>query len=183
MTVKDLLWQAVANVVTIPAVRRYLITRAFRTPYFHLAGYMNRWWLFNSYGFKKEDEATRHESKFKWLPAIRVHHILREDVGRHLHDHPWDARTIILDGYYEEERMMPDGTTKIFYRMEGDTATLNYGEYHTIKKVSPGGVWTLFMTWPYKGTWGFLVDGEKIQWRKYEEMYPENTAAVVEEAS
>jgi hypothetical protein len=30
-----------------------------------------------------------------------------------------------------------------------------------------GGAWTIFITGKYRGTWGFLVDGAKVQWRKY----------------
>lgn len=161
---KEFLWQCIAKVISHPVVVMWLIDRAQKTPYQHLPQYMDRWWVFNGYG----SEETKYERKIKWLPSIRIHHILRADLDRNLHDHPWDARTIILKGYYEEERLMPDGTTRIFYRFEGNTARLNYGEYHTIKDVSEGGVWTLFFTWKYKGSWGFLVDGVKIPWREYE---------------
>ena len=52
-------------------------------------------------------------------------------------------------------------------RMPGDTAKIGFGEYHHIQKVAPGGAWTLFISGPYKGTWGFLVDGVKKPWREY----------------
>lgn len=29
------------------------------------------------------------------------------------------------------------------------------------------GVYTLFITGPYRGTWGFLVGGVKVKWRDY----------------
>lgn len=169
---KSLLWKALAKVVSTPAVAEYLIRRSQRTPYFHLEGYMNRWWLFNAYGFDlNQSENTRHEKPIKFLPSIRIHHILRADEARDLHDHPWDARTIILNGWYRETRLVdgpPGGEEVEYLRKRGDTAALNYGEYHTISEVSPGGVWTLFMTWDYIGTWGFLVNGKKVPWRQYE---------------
>lgn len=161
-------WKLVAKIVTIPVVRRWLIVRAQRTPYFHLDGYMGRWWVFNPYGSDQaQNELDRHTAKYNWLPSVRIHHILREDLDRALHDHPWNARTIILDGWYKEDRLMPDGSTQTFYRFEGGTAGLKHGEYHTITEVSKGGVWTLFFTWEWKGDWGFLVDGVKVPWKEY----------------
>lgn len=171
----EVLWKIVAWVVARKPIANYLIRRAQRTPYFHLDGYMNRWWLFNAYS---NDEALpdgqRHNSvRFKWLPSIRIHHILREDAARDMHDHPWDARTIILKGSYVEERLayyweeMGALWGTINNRYPGDTATLKFGEYHNITSVSEGGVWTLFFTWKYMGTWGFFVNGRKIPHREY----------------
>ena len=139
---------------------------------------MERDWLFNSYsGMEEPDETKRHDRRIKWLPAVRIHHILRADTARHPHDHPWDARTIILKGGYIERRLDGYDTNgkeyySTFLRGKGDTATLKYGEYHAIDEVSEGGVFTMFMTWDYKGTWGFLVDGKKVQWREYEKQFP-----------
>lgn len=177
--VVNLLWKGVAKIVAIPFVANWLIKRAKRTPYFHLDGYMDRWWLFNPYGENlSQNEKLRHNRKWTWLPSIRVHHIFREDYARDMHDHPWNARTIILKGWYEEERLATNYSSgygynfkydKInkYYRTPGDTARLLFGEYHNITKVSEGGVWTLFFTWDYMGTWGFLVNGKKVPWREY----------------
>lgn len=52
-------------------------------------------------------------------------------------------------------------------RNPGDTARLNHGEYHRIDEVSPGGVYTLFITSKWRGDWGFLVNGVKVPWRTY----------------
>jgi len=100
------------------------------------------------------------------------------DQDRDMHDHPWNARTVILRGWYTEERLyrptrMPAahprliGSTRAYLRSTGDTATLAFGEYHKITRLPEGGCWTLFITGPYRGNWGFLVDGVKVQWRKY----------------
>src|SRR5208282_805597 len=56
--------------------------------YFHLEGYMERWWI------------RRPKEGRKW--TCRLHHILRSDEDRHLHDHPWPYVTIILKGGYWE---------------------------------------------------------------------------------
>lgn len=93
-----------------------------------------------------------------------------------MHDHPWNARTFILRGGYVEVRPTEHGEYytmpgyqlhKKHYRWAGETCRLRFGEYHRIVEVSEGGVWTLFVTGKYRGTWGFLVDGSKVQWRKY----------------
>ncbi|MGN6703577.1 MAG: hypothetical protein ACTHKB_11515 [Burkholderiaceae bacterium] len=143
-----------------PLVKRFagrIINRALRTPDDHLDGYMLRFWLFNPY-----NRETRRP-RYPWIPlSIRVHKILRADNARHPHDHPWNARTIILDGWYLEQR-----DNESFLRMTGDTAKIGFGEYHHIAAVSPGGVWTLFIMGRYRGTWGFRVDGRKINYREY----------------
>ena len=147
------------RILIIPRVTSWLIKRAQRTPYFHLDGYMERWWLLNPY-----DQET-HIVKHKWFPwSIRIHHILREDYDRALHDHPWNARTFILHGWYREVRE-EDG--EWIRRCAGDTARLNFGEFHAIREVSDGGVWTLFITSRFQGSWGFKVDGKKIPHREY----------------
>lgn len=157
-----------------PATVERLLARAHKTPYRHLDGYMKRWGLFNPY--EGPDGKPVPRSWFmSLLPSVRIHHILREDDDRDLHDHPWDARTIILDGWYSEERPNPhyeedpegQPRTHLRYRKAGDTAALRFGEYHRITEVSPGGVVTLFITFKYRGTWGFLVDGVKVPWRTY----------------
>src|SRR5262249_39710680 len=152
----ELAWRVVAWVVTRGPIKRAIIARAKRTPYTHLPGYMDRWWLFNPY-------PKEHGERQSPYPSARIHHIKRADRERHLHDHPWDARTIILDGWYLEERA--DG---LFHcREEGDTASLKYGEYHRIVDMGPRGATTLFITWRYRGTWGVNVDRVKIRYRAY----------------
>jgi hypothetical protein len=143
---------------------------------------MRRWWLLNPY--PPADGEDRRAWWRKHLPSVRVHHILRPDTDRHLHDHPWHARTVILDGWYEEERLgnpaaplprdfcgmrrMQDGTVRDrLHRNEGYTGELRFGEYHRISRVSLGGVVTLFITWRKQGTWGFEVDGRKVPWSEY----------------
>lgn len=152
-----MLIELLAKLIARPAVASWLINRAMRTPDDPLEGYLNRYWLFNQY-----NRETR-TPKYSWIPfSIRVHHILREDYARHQHDHPWNARTLILRGGYIENR-----GGLMLVRAEGDTATLKFGEYHNIEAVTPGGVWTLFIMGRYRGRWGFLVDGKKVDYRRY----------------
>jgi hypothetical protein len=159
-----MLWNIIAWVVSKPVIAKWLIGRAQRTPYLHITQrgadnelYMGRWWLFNPY-----DNATR-QTKYRWFPiSIRIHHICQPDRDPHLHDHPWNARTIILRGAYLEDRM-----NREHFRVPGDTARLMFGEYHRIAQISDGGVWTLFITGRNRGTWGLLVEGVKVPYREY----------------
>lgn len=171
---RNKLWSIIARQLARPAVASWLIERSKRTPYFHIQGddgspYMDRFWLFNPY--------DRETGKPRWAPlipwSIRIHHIRREDRDEHLHDHPWNARTIILRGSYQEE--LPNADTALdaagwrhrVWRMPGDTKAIRFGSFHRIHRVSRGGVYTLFISGKYQGTWGFLVDGVKVKWREY----------------
>jgi hypothetical protein len=155
-----MIWRIIAWIVSRPLLANWLILRAHRTPYSHIESldgtsvYMRRGWLFNPYFF------TPGLRRFSFCPiSIRVHHILRADQDMHLHDHPWNARTIVLIGGYIEER--DDGTVAI--RTQGSTAPLRYGRFHRIAAVDETqGAVTLFITGRKQGTWGF-----KIPYREY----------------
>ena len=191
-----MIWSALAWLASRPVVFGWLLRRAVKTPYSHITSadgadtYMRRWWLFNPYATERGARADGGESDARplWrrmLPSVRIHHIMRPDQDRHLHTHPWNARTIILDGWYSEERYgdpdMPPSTDSLrwpgpFYdapprdeyrRARGYTGPLRHGEFHRITAVSHGGVWTLFITGRKRGSWGFDVDGVKVPWREY----------------
>jgi hypothetical protein len=158
-----MIWPLLSRLCAIDWIAQAIITRAMRTPYQHIYSkdgrvlYMGRWWLFNRYA---DDKPPR----WSWLPSIRVHHIKVHDQDRHMHSHPWRARTIILRGWYVEQR--PDADHEI-QRMPGKTAEIKYNEFHRICRVAPGGCWTLFFTWRKQGTWFFDVDGKLVPWREY----------------
>ena len=178
---KNVLWKVFAWIVSRTWIANYLIKRAQRTPYYNLDGYMNRWWLWNRHDDGSSvDEQARADNKtrdrdprskfMRRFPSIRIHHILRKDLDRAMHDHSFDFRTIILRGAYREFRLVaqyPDDIMLESYRFRGDTATLDFGGFHNIEWVSEGGVWTMFIGYEYRGTWGFLVDGVKVPWRKH----------------
>lgn len=164
--ISDTLWRAVAVIATRPAIFRWLVQRAMRTPYTHITSadgtsvYMARYWLFNPYPGR---DSYKRRGWREWMPSVRIHHIRRADQDRHLHDHPWNARTIVCRGWYYETR----GESSLHCRDVGYTGRLLFGEYHRIVAVPSEGVWTIFITWRYQGTWGFLVDGHKVPWRDY----------------
>lgn len=180
---REIIWRGIARIVSRPAVSAWIIRRAMRTPYCPITSrdgseiYMDRWWLFNPY--TKDATGSAGPARRSWLPSVRVHHIMRADDDGALHDHPWNARTIVMRGWYREERPaedamleMPTGWTlvsfrELHHRIAGYTGRVLFNSYHRISEVSPGGVYTLWFTWKYRGTWGFMVDGHKVPWRKY----------------
>lgn len=163
-------WKLVARVASLPRVADWLIRRAQRTPYsnieHHGSLYMERFWLFNP-------QTDSQKIKYRWLPSIRVNHICRPDIGRDLHDHPFNSRTIILKGDYWEQRLVEQELGGLLerysmhHRKTGDTATVSDKTFHRVTKVSDGGVWTIFISDERHQDWGFLVNGVKVQRRAY----------------
>jgi hypothetical protein len=139
-----------------------LIEHAMRTPYFHLPGYMDRYWLV----------------KPRWWTlgcSIRVHHILRSDEDRVLHDHPWPFATVILRGGYFEDRpifteppdwIVPEPTTTTFYG-PGSILVRRSTSRHRLVLPRWKDAWTLFMMGPRRQVWGFYTPHGKIAWDEY----------------
>lgn len=191
MQPSSLRWRLLAKAASQPAVVDALIRRAEANPYYPILGednslYMDRGWIFNPYD--KDAEGNQTDPRWPKLASVRLHHIMRADWDRHFHDHPWDARTMVLRGWYKEARLAgqmtssdwvydpPEfltynsemGTVAHYTRRAGYTGPLLFGQFHRITEVSPGGVHTLFWTWKYQGGWGFYVPGEgKVPWRDY----------------
>jgi hypothetical protein len=171
----------------------WLVKRAKRTPYFHLDGYMRRWWLVpyrqmivrtieaevgdNFKAFENVTDGTGpvafHRRPIVWLfqrlgIAIRVHEILRSDHGRDPHDHPWPYLTVILRGGYWESRYTPQGVLlSKEWHGPGSILFRPANSWHRLD-VNPGEVaTTLFITGPKAQRWGFLVNGEKVPYEVY----------------
>jgi hypothetical protein len=163
MNITNLAWRVLAKIVSKPIVATWIIKRVQKTPYWHLKGYMERFWLFNGY---PRDTKNR---KYPWIKlSIRVHHILRKDVDRDQHNHPFDARTIILKGWYVEER--DDRKPKVILCKAGYTGTINRDDFHRIEEVSDGGVWTMFIIFKFYGNknWGFNTPNGYVPTEEYQ---------------
>jgi hypothetical protein len=156
-------WQWFARFVTDRGwLVHWLIRRAFKTPYSHIDDYMGRWWLM------PRCLLTQHPDGYlfprSWLPfSVRIHHIMLADNERDLHDHPFNYRTIILQGWYDEEDVF--GEIRLYN--QGDTISATAQTFHRIAKVPQKGVWTLFIMGPRINSWGFMVSGRKVHWRRY----------------
>lgn len=152
---RQLFWSCITYVLTNWVwLRDKIIVSAMTRPMaVQLHGYMNRWWFI---------------PRTKWLPfAVRLHLIHRADRAPHCHDHPGTFRTIILRGWYVEYR---EQEGKWYTRMEGSTAIMPRGQFHTISEVSPNGCLTLVIAYGWaknRGQWGFNRDGEFVNHEDY----------------
>jgi hypothetical protein len=160
----------------------YLIRRAMKTPYFHLKGYMERYWLVPFVNGGSETAigcgpVSPWRRPVAWILqkfdiAIRVHHILRSDDDRAFHDHPWAYVTVILKGGYVEVTPEFDGQGQVVgeqrtWRGPGSILRRKANTWHRLEVAEGESVWTLFSTGRKTNGWGFLVDNEKIPYRKY----------------
>jgi hypothetical protein len=174
----------------------WIINRAKRTPYFHLTGYMERFWLV-PYNVEIERREIEYDEDgqavgavvltdgtgmvpfsrrpFTWVLqklgiAARVHHILRSDLGRDPHDHPWPYLTVILKGGYFEQRFDDHGfLIDTVWHGPGSVLFRRANSWH--KLIVPEGetAWTLFITGKKSQTWGFNTPAGKIPYHQYKE--------------
>jgi hypothetical protein len=137
-----------------------LIEKSAETPWDVIPGYMERFWLVPY-------------SRWRYLPAARVHHILRSDLDRHCHDHPWTYLTIILRGEYTE--VTPQWDASGLYLGEqrrrhtaGSVLFRRFRSLHRLEVPKGTTTWTLFITGPYRQKWGFLVQPRnKVRYEEY----------------
>lgn len=92
-------------------------------------------------------------------PAVYLHHFLRDDDDRALHDHPWDSIGIILRQGYTE--VMPEGTAS---RVAGDVIFRPALHRHRVvlardEAGKPIPAWTLFFVGQRVRDWGFWCPG------------------------
>lgn len=154
---------------------RRLERRARHTPYFHLDGYMNRWWVVP---FRADlGDGTGPVSPWRrpiaWLfqrfdIAFRLHEILRSDLERNAHDHPWPYVTIILRGGYVEQRFDELGRV-VSQRWHGPGSVLYRpaNSWHRLHLPAGQSALTLFISGSKCQSWGFNVNGVKVHWREY----------------
>lgn len=90
---------------------------------------------------------------------VMLHRILRPDPDRHLHDHPWDFLSLVLRGWYQEQRGRRIHTRRWwnFCRAEGA---------HKITVVSPDCI-TLVFTGRKRRDWGFHTPTGWVHWKSY----------------
>lgn len=147
----------------------WLIARSLKTPFIHLPGYMNRYWLL-PYGWFG---AKKGAMDF----AARIHQILRSDDARAFHDHPWNYVTIILRNGYWEVRPVFDksglfvGETRKWYG-PGSVLWRPAKSWHRLEIPSGSDAWTLFITGSWVQKWGFMVEPRyKVKHEDYEKSF------------
>lgn len=143
----------------------WLIERAIKTPFVHLPGYMNRYWLL-PYGWFMKGKTVLDF-------AARVHQILRSDSDRAFHDHPWPYMTIILRGGYWEMKPLFDrsglytGDSRTWYG-PGSILFRSAKSWHRLEIPHGQTAWTLFVTLGYRQKWGFMPNPKwKIRYEEY----------------
>ena len=128
--------------------------------------YLARFWL-------HEPSRNAKTSDPHGSQSTMIHHILRGDEEEHLHDHPWDFVSTILNGGYietiyeenhEKERVLVDKQIS-----SGETIKRKASDPHRLKNVEQD-TWTIVTTGPKVRSWGFVTKEEKwIPWRELRE--------------
>lgn len=128
-----------------------------RPPDFIIGGaedpYLRRWWVIPRNG----------------VFNIYLHHFLRSDDDRALHDHPWWNVSLLLDGIYLEHTLRG-----VFVRVPGGFYFRRGGTAHRVALIDddmvparPMPVWTLFITGPRYRQWGFLCPQGWRHWKEF----------------
>ena len=113
----------------------------------------------------------------KWF-NVYLHHFLRSDDDRALHDHPWWNVSIILRGAYREH--LPDGSAPLRRagRLYGPRPPESLHRIALLRS-APGAperpVWTLFLTGPRVREWGFDCPGG---WRHWQDFTADNGTTI-----
>lgn len=107
--------------------------------------YLRRWYV-SGRGTKKQ---------------VFLHHIVRPDLGRELHDHPWNFTTRLLSGGYYEQVLEnnANGVCSINgkWHIGGDTVSHPAEYTHRLDKVLDG-TYTLVTAAGARREWGFYVN-------------------------
>lgn len=174
-----------------------LIRLGEETPYSHLhhadgSFYMQRYWLTRRKWLDITADVIDVE-KGIWGPVyltlteearahrhFRLHHICTADLGRALHDHPWDFWSLVLRGGYVELRPFNANPTYFVngeepcyatHRKAGSLAFRRCTDRHRIIHVEPN-TWTLILQGKGKpNKWGFYTPQGKIPWREFESQH------------
>lgn len=91
---------------------------------------------------------------------LYLHHILRSDADREMHDHPWGFLSIILWRGYVEETVR--GLARKWPGMVLRRSPLHRHRLHLDRPA-----WSLVFTTGKQRTWGFWRDGAFIPWRSF----------------
>lgn len=157
-------------------VTERLLSRAARSPYDHLPGYMNRYWLVplaDPVHGRGCGPVSWWRRPVAWTLqqfgiAVRIHEILRSDDDRALHDHPWPYLTVILSGGYYEHTVDAFGELSTWHG-PGDVLYRSADFRHRLELFRP--FWfgvgahdararipavTLFITGRWQQSWGFF---------------------------
>lgn len=133
-------------------------------------GSEGRWKFMSGYDVGKDNDPYLDRLRIIQTPlfGVYLHHIHREDRDRDPHDHPWWFASLILEGAYTE-RVFPDKGSTVCYTVHRHRFSwhrMGRGSAHMIMKLNAP-LWTLVITGPRRGNWGFYPGGRFVPWREY----------------
>ncbi|MET4341987.1 hypothetical protein [Bradyrhizobium sp. RT9a] len=112
--------------------------------------YMRRWWVIPRNRFFN----------------IYLHHFLRSDDDRALHDHPWWNASILMEGRYTEHTIAAGGVNQRKEYVAGDVKLRGAKYAHRVELTS-GPCWSLFITGPNLRAWGFHCPNGWRPWQEF----------------
>ncbi|MCW5678430.1 MAG: hypothetical protein KIT65_10850 [Xanthobacteraceae bacterium] len=112
--------------------------------------YLHRWWIIPRNRFFN----------------IYLHHFLKSDEDRALHDHPWWNISLLLDGEYTEHTIDAGGVNVRTVRKAGEVKYRGAKSAHRVE-LHNGPCWTLFITGPRIREWGFHCPNGWRHWKEF----------------
>jgi hypothetical protein len=97
---------------------------------------------------------------------IYLHHFLRSDDDRALHDHPWWNVSILLRGSYVEHTIAAGGVEHAERYEAGAMKWRLATSAHRVE-LAAGACWSLFITGPVIREWGFHCPRGWRHWKKF----------------
>lgn len=93
----------------------------------------------------------------KWF-SIYIHGIYEEDKEQHLHDHPWNFLSIVLQGSYTERLLSKDKKSMIdTKRFPLTFAFRNARRFHKILQLHSKVCYTLIVIGSRSRDWGYWI--------------------------
>ncbi len=102
--------------------------------------------------------------------SIRIHHFLRSDDKRYMHDHAWWFTTLILKGSYTDVSKDANGNEIREVLNAGDIRHREANHAHYVQ-VEESGCWTILVTGKPMRNWGFWVKGKMMRPLRYFSRY------------
>jgi hypothetical protein len=132
----------------------------------------NRWALLSGLDIGADGDPYLDRLRIIQTPlfGVYLHHIHRPDRDPDPHDHPWWFASLVLTGSYEEtvwpDKRGPRGEYRLRSRHPWSLRHVARRSAHIITNVR-GPLWTLVLTGPSRGEWGFWTQRGYVPWRQY----------------
>jgi hypothetical protein len=93
--------------------------------------------------------------------SLRIHHFIKGDDPRYLHDHAWWFLTFVFKGGYT------DVGEKSRDHLRAPALRFRRANHRHTVATDPGGAWTFLVTGPSTRNWGFYVKGKFMKANKF----------------